>query len=169
MQKSMESSHVQTSVKDMHLKPGELEELLYFLQVLEEQRKRKQEPLETTRQEVARYFKEVGSMPPTQEEYDWCERMDKLYIQDGLKYGTTSTYGRTDEDIVQNARAHLLACPACLVQYKTAIQREAYKTASDIRKFLEKAYPETEHQESFREKFKQLTRREDKLGILSKK
>jgi len=169
MQKSMESSQVQTLVKDRHLKPGELEELFYFLQALEEERKRKQESPETTRQEVAKYFKEVSSTPPSQEEYDWCERLDKLYIQDGLKYRSTSTYGRTAKEIIQNAREHILNCPACLAQYKTAIQRDAYHTASDTRKFLEKAYLEIEHEDSFKEKFEHLTQRGDKLGILSKK
>jgi len=170
MQKSMESSQVQTLVKDRHLKPGELKELLDFLWELESIRRREFELSrfpENLVERICRQGERESYMNLIAERMVETEREIEEGTQEIFQYRKRSTYGRTDEDIIQTAREHVLNCPDCLAQYKKEIQRRAYKTTSLIHSISDKAFPEIEHRDSFKETFENLTLKRDSLCIFS--
>jgi len=85
----------------------------------------------------------------------------KESVEKTLAYQNRSTYGRTREDIIVNARDHLQGCPNCLERYRKALQKSAYETV-DVQ------ITDLGVQDSFAERFHRYIRDTDKLGLLQK-
>jgi len=147
----MENSNSQTQVSEMHLKPGELDALLKFLHELEMERKGSFRPT------TAKTGDAVG---------DLLEEIFALGTKKILEYRNTSTYGRTEDEIVRNARAHICNCSSCMEQYKQKVQREAYRASSTAHKILDNGFPESEMPFEFRNFFKKMIVEYDTLRIL---
>ena len=133
-----------------HLKQGELEELFLYL-----------EPMESIEEEDTTLGEVLGTDIST------LVRVKHVFDQDRaavLDYATRSSFGRTREEITQNARLHIASCYPCFARYVTDVQKRVLGNITGLEAVLKD--PDLKQLQFSVELFYMCLKMWDYLGIL---